>query len=224
MNTGKVIVLEGACDGIGKSTQYAMLKERLLGDGIKTVSHHFPSYHTYHGVFVEKYLSGEYGGIKDLSPYLINDFYAIDRAITWHTYLKKFYLEKSLILLDRYTTSSIIYQSSVIEDVKEKLDFIRYIIDFEYHKLGIQEPDCTIFLTAPFDLISKIRMERIDNDGILNDIHESDLSFMKHVYDNATFIADYLNWEHIECSSRNQMKSIEDIHEDIYTRVRKKLD
>ena len=26
---GKLIVIEGACDGIGKSTQYNLLKERL---------------------------------------------------------------------------------------------------------------------------------------------------------------------------------------------------
>ena len=29
---GKLYVVEGACDGIGKSTQYALLKERLEKD------------------------------------------------------------------------------------------------------------------------------------------------------------------------------------------------
>ena len=32
---GKLFVVEGACDGIGKSTQYALLKERLENDGDK---------------------------------------------------------------------------------------------------------------------------------------------------------------------------------------------
>ena len=34
---GKLYVVEGACDGIGKSTQYALLKERLEKDGEQVV-------------------------------------------------------------------------------------------------------------------------------------------------------------------------------------------
>ena len=33
-------------------------------------------------------------------------------------------------------------------------------------------PDMVIFLTAPFELVNKLRTERIDNDGIANDIYE----------------------------------------------------
>ena len=29
MSKGRIIVIEGACDGIGKSTQYSLLKEKL---------------------------------------------------------------------------------------------------------------------------------------------------------------------------------------------------
>ena len=38
---------------------------------------------------------------------------------------------------------------------------------------------------------------------------------MKKVYDNALFVADYLNWQIIECSYDNKMKSIEQIHQEI---------
>ena len=85
---GKLIIVEGACDGIGKSTQYIKLYERLIDDGYEVVKHHFPSYGTFHGVPVEKYLAGEFGEIKDLSPYFINSLYANDRAIAWHLNLK----------------------------------------------------------------------------------------------------------------------------------------
>ena len=44
---GKLIVIEGALDGIGKSTQFNLLKERLEKDGNKVVSHHFPTYEEY---------------------------------------------------------------------------------------------------------------------------------------------------------------------------------
>ena len=46
---GKLVVIEGACDGIGKSTQFNYLKEHLIKDGYVVDSHHFPSYNTYQG-------------------------------------------------------------------------------------------------------------------------------------------------------------------------------
>ena len=58
--------------------------------------------------------------------------------------------------------------------------------------------------------------------GVENDIHERDIDFMKKVYENACMLAEYLNWNIIECSRDNEMRTIEDIHEDVYKLVRKK--
>lgn len=220
MKSGKLIVMEGACDGIGKSTQLHLLKEHLEKDGQRIASHHFPSYGTYHGKLVEEYLSGSFGSPKDTSPYFINSLYAVDRAIAWKLFLKEAYERGDTVLLDRYTTSSIIYQSSVIEDIEERKKFIDYICDFEYDKLGIQKPDSVIFLHAPFEVVRKTREARKVNDGIENDIHERDLEYMKGVYDNAMMVADYLGWDMIDCSRDGKMKSIEEIHEHVYQKVK----
>lgn len=222
MEKGKLIVIEGASDGIGKSTQYNMLYDRLIKDGLEVVKHHFPTYETYQGAPVEHYLSGDFGEVKNLSPYFINTLYATDRAITWYTKLKESYLRGKTILLDRYTTSSLIYQSAMITDIEEKKKFLDYVIDFEYKKLGIKEPDKVIFLSAPFDLITKMRNDRKQNDGVENDIHESNLEFMRQVYSSGLFVAKYLNWDIVECSDNDKMKSIEDIHQEIYKLVKKK--
>ncbi len=222
MEKGRLIVVEGACDGIGKTTQYKMLKNRLAKDGESITSHHFPSYGTYHGAPVEKYLQGEFGGPSELSPYFVNSLYAVDRGVTWYKDLKKLYEQGNMILLDRYTTSSLIYQSALIEDLDEKKRFIDYVTDFEYHKIGIKEPDNVIFLHASFDLVTEIRNARMQNDGIINDIHERDLLFMRKVYNSAMFIADYLSWDKIKCDDGNKMRDIDDIHEDVYGLVRKR--
>lgn len=219
---GKLIVIEGACDGIGKTTQYELLKKRLANDGNSVISHHFPSYGEYQGVSVEHYLKGEYGSPDSLSPYFINNLYAIDRAITWHTKLKNEYKD-NIILLDRYTTSSLIYQSALIENIEERKKFINYVIDFEYKKLGIKEPDLVIFLDAPFDLVSDMRKKRKQNEGIKDDIYEKDISLMKKIYENAIFVAEYLNFSKVSCNNGNEMRSINDIHDDIYRLVKKKL-
>lgn len=220
MNKGKIIVIEGSSDGIGKSTQLGLLKEHLTKEGYEVVNHHFPSYHTYHGVPVEKYLQGEYGKVSELSPYFINSLYAQDRAITWKTELEPLYNEGKIILLDRYTTSSLIYQSAVIEDIEERKAFIDYVTDFEYNKLGIQKPDKVIFLTAPFDLVQSMRRARQNNDGVQNDIHERDMAFLKKVYDNALFVADYLSFDIVECSTNDKMESPSEIHNKVYRLVK----
>ena len=218
MSNGKIIVIEGACDGIGKTTQYNMLKEEL---GQKVVTHHFPTYNSYQGKGVEEYLSGKYGDIKDLSAYFVNNLYAYDRGVTWATELKKKYEEGCTILLDRYTTSSIIYQSCLIDDLDERKKFIDYIEDYEYNKLKIGKPDQVIFLTAPFDVVTNLRNKRESNDGISNDIHEKDLSFMKKVYDNAIFVADYLNWDVVECTKDDKFIKKEEIHKKICKLIKK---
>ena len=125
-----------------------------------------------------------------------------------------------IILLDRYTTSSLIYQSAVIEDIEERKAFIDYVTDFEYNKLGIQKPDKVIFLTAPFDLVQSMRRARQNNDGVQNDIHERDMAFLKKVYDNALFVADYLSFDIVECSTNDKMESPSEIHNKVYRLVK----
>ena len=217
MKKGKLIVIEGASDGIGKTTQYNLLKEKLISEDSHITSHHFPSYDTYQGKPVEEYLKGNFGSPKDLSPYFINSLYAIDRAITWHTSLKESFEKGDIILLDRYTTSSLIYQSALIEDEEEKKKFIDYVIDFEYEKLGIKKPDSVIFLSATFEVVNEMRRKRKLEKGeaVEGDIHENNLEFLKKVYDSAIFVAKYLNWDIIDCSDGNKMKSPEEIHEEI---------
>ena len=216
MNKGKLIVIEGAVDGIGKSTQFALLKEKLCTSGYTVSGHHFPSYGTTQGAMVEAYLKGEYGTPESLSPYFVNSVYALDRAVTWKESLSARYDAGDVILLDRYTTSSLIYQSASISDEDEKARFIDYVTDYEYTKLGIAAPDVVIFLDAPFETAALLRGARVGNEGVDNDIHESDDSFMRRVWSSAQFVCDRLGWSRIRCTNEDgTMRSREDIHLDV---------
>ncbi len=221
MKLGKLIVIEGASDGMGKTTQIERLTAHLTTDGAKVASHHFPTYYSYQGKGVEKYLAGEYGTPEELSPYFINTLYAYDRAITWRIKLKSLYNKGRTILLDRYTTSSIIYQSATIKGLQAKKDFINYVIDYEYNKLKIQQPDIVIFLHAPFELITKLRQERTENEGISNDVYERDLELLHNIYNNAMFVAKFLNWTMVNCATKDgkRMRSIDSIHQEIYQKI-----
>lgn len=222
MKQGKMIVIEGAGDGMGKSTQLSLLKDRIKKDGEDFFYHHFPTYNTYQGRPVEEYLNGNFGSAAKQSPYFVHLLYAQDRAITWHTQLKYEYELGKTLLMDRYTTSTFLYQAANIEDISERKAFIDFACDYEYNKLGIKEPDKILFLYASFELITKLRNQRQQNEGILNDIHERDLDFMKRVYDNAMFVADYLSWDMINCEKNGEMRTREDIHEEVYKLVKEK--
>ena len=215
MEKGKLIVVEGACDGVGKTTQVELLKEYLEQYG-EVITHHFPTYHEVSGFLVEKYLAKEFGELKELNPYFINSLYAIDRAIVCKDKIMPALNEGKTVLLDRYTTSSVIYQAATLpieNDVKK--DFIEYVMDFEYNRLGIVKPDAVIFLTAPYEVIKQIRNARKVNDGILKDIHESNEEYLIDVYNTAQYASEILGWDRVECSNGDQMRSIEEIHESI---------
>lgn len=221
MKKGQIIVIEGSCDGVGKSTQYQLLYKRLLEERKRVLAHHFPSYNSYQGIPVENYLKGEMGDLNSLSPYFINSLYALDRGVTWYTSLKEQYENGTTILLDRYTTSSLIYQSALIEDKIERQKFWNYVSDYEYNKLGIQEPDCVLFLHIPFDLSQKLRAQRKEYEGLKNDLHEKNIEYLYKVYQSSLEVAQYFHWNTIECSENNQMKKIEDVHEQIYKLIKK---
>ena len=217
MGKGRLIVIEGACDGIGKSTQYRLLRERLLSSGYAVAGHHFPSYGKAQAAPVEAYLRGEYGSVGSLSPYFVNALYAVDRAVTWHKDLREHYLAGEVILLDRYTTSSLIYQASQISDTDERREFIRYVTDFEYGRLGIGRPDSVIFLWAPYGTAASLREARESNDGISDDLHERDGEYMRRVYDLACELSDTLGWHRIICTRKDgSMRTREEIHSDVF--------
>jgi len=45
---------------------------------------------------------------------------------------------------------------------------------------------------------------------------------MKKVYENAMYVADYLLWDKIECNDGMKIKKIDEIHEEIYSLIKRK--
>ena len=125
-------------------------------------------------------------------------------------------------MLDRYTTSNLIYQGSLFE--REKRDeFLDYITDYEYNKLGLKKPDLVIFLKLDKDFASTLRKNR-DTEGVEGDINEKDNDFLDKVYDNSLYVADKYNFKIIECSKDGKLRSIDDISREVYNIVRKEFD
>lgn len=215
-----LIVIEGVSDGVGKTTQINELYNKLINDGKDVIYHHFPSYGSIGASLVEEYLKGNLGKREDISPYAISSFYAMDRFYTYHNELKEALDSGKIVLLDRYTTSNLIYQGALFE---EKEEFFNYITDYEYNKLGLKKPDLVIFLKLDRDFANTLRKNR-GYDGIDEDINEKDQDFLDKVYDNSLYVANKYNFKIVECSNDGVLRSIDDISREIYDVVRSALD
>ena len=213
-----LIVIEGVSDGVGKTTQINELYNKLINDGKDVIYHHFPSYGSIGASLVEEYLKGNLGKRERIGPYAISSFYAVDRFCAYHNELKEALDSGKIVLLDRYTTSNLIYQGSLFEREK-KDEFLDYITDYEYNKLGLKKPDLVIFLKLDKSIAKELRKNR-DTDGVEGDINEKDNVFLDKVYDNSLYVADKYDFKVIECSSDGKLRSIDDISREIYSIVK----
>ena len=211
-----LIVIEGVGDGVGKSTQINELYKKLVSEGKEVIYHHFPSYNSIGASLVEEYLKGNLGKREDIGPYAISSFYAMDRFYIYHNKLKRALEDNKIVLLDRYTTSNLIYQGALF--LKDKDYFLDYVCDYEYNKLGLKKPDLVIFLKLDKSIANVIRKKRGNKD-----INEVDNMFLDKVYDNSLYIARKYNFRVVECSYNGKLRSVDDISKEVYEIVQKEM-
>ena len=220
---GKLFVIDGT-DGSGKQTQFNKLKERFEKEGIEYKVASFPNYDHISSSLVKMYLSGEFGeNAKDVSPYIASTFYAADRYATYKTSLEEFYNAGGIILVDRYTTSNMIQQAGKIQDEKEREKYLNWLWDFEFNLYGIPVPTKTFFLNMPTEVAIKLMAERENKftHTQTKDIHERDAQHLKDSYNAAVSLVDKYYWKEIQCVENDKIKTIEQIHEEIWEEIKK---
>ena len=220
---GKLFVIDGT-DGSGKQTQFEKLSKRLESEGIdfKVVS--FPNYENESSSLVKMYLRGEFGqNAQEVSPYIASTFYAADRYATFQTGYKKYYEEGGIILADRYTTANMVHQSGKIKDKEEREKFLEWLWDFEFNLYGLPVPTKSFFLNMPTEYAIKL-MENRENKfthEAKKDIHESNKQHLVDAYNAACDLVQKYDWHEVKCVKDDKIRSIEDIHEEIYQEIKK---
>ena len=217
---GKLIIIE-ASDGSGKATQTERLYQRLLLEQFKVKKIEFPNYSSESSALVKMYLNGEFGTDPDtISPYIASSFYAVDRYASFKKEWEAFYQDGGIILADRYTTSNMVHQAAKLDEDSERDKFLEWLYDYEYNIFGLPIPDYVIFLDMPPEiscgLISKRTSKAFD---VRKDIHEADKQYLIKSYNNANWIASKYNWHKVMCVSNSSLKTIEEIHEEVYKLV-----
>lgn len=216
--SGKLIIIESGSDASGKATQTRKLYERLSKDGYNIKKVEYPNYKSESSSLVKMYLRGDFGSkATDVDPYVSSTFFAADRYASYKTEWEDFYKSNGIVLADRYTTSNMVHQASKMDE-NDRDKYLDWLFDYEFNLYKIPKPDCVIFLDVPIEFSKKL-MENRKNKFTgedKKDIHESDLKYLEKSYNNALYIADKYNWKKIKCVENNKLRSIDDIHEEIY--------
>ena len=211
---GKLIVIEGL-DGSGKSTQLDLLCKNLEKTGKKFKEVSFPDYSSDSSALVKMYLGGKFGSHpSDVNPYTSSLFFAVDRFASYKTGWGKFYSEGGIVVSGRYTTSNAIHQTCKMPENEWK-NFVDWLYDLEYKKVGIPAPNLVIFLDMPVEVSQKLLTSRYGGDEGHKDIHESAVQYLNHCRRAARFVAEYSGFKIISCAEGGAPRTIEDIGNDV---------
>ena len=222
MTKGKLIIIESGSDASGKATQAKKLYERLLEEGYNIRKVTYPNYDSPACMPVKMYLSGEFGSKpEDVNAYVASTFFAIDRFASYNIEWKEFYNNGGIIISDRYTTSNMVHQAVKMDD-KEKNKYLNWLYDLEFNLYKLPIPDCVMFLDVLPEISQKLMKDR--NNKFTGqkekDIHENNKDYLAKSYYNSLEIADRYNWNKIKCNDGDKLKTIEEIHEEIYKKVK----
>ena len=212
-----LINIEGT-DGCGKKTQTELLYKHLTNLGKKCLLISFPNYDSPSSALVKMFLGGEFGCDNNvIDAYQASAFYSVDRVATMAKINVKDY---DYVIFDRYVPSNMIHQSARVKDRNELEELINWIDEFEFGKMRLPRPDKILFLDVPVEVSLKLANARVDlKNGQAHDIFEEDKNHMFMAYENAKYVAKKFGWERIDCISDGKLKSIEEIHQDILTKL-----
>lgn len=209
---GRFIVIDGL-DGSGKETQAELLKEKIEKDGKKVRMISFPDYNNVSSCFVKMYLNGELGkDPSDTNAYAASMFFGADRYISYRTDWRRDYEDpETTVIANRYTTANAVHQLSKLPRTQWE-DFLNWLWDFEYEKLGIPKPDNVIYLEMLPEISLRLISKRASETGRKIDIHEADAGFLERSYEAALYASSRLGWTQIKCYENGEPVSRETVH------------
>ena len=225
MGKGKLIVIEGT-DCSGKETQTKLLISKLREKGISVNNFSFPNYNSPTGKIIggpylgKGYICDTYfdEGPTHVDPKVASLYYAADR---------KYNIDKIMflinnganVILDRYIYSNMAHQGGKIDSYNDRMDMYEWLDNLEFNLLSLPRPDIAIFLHMPTDKSQILKENRQESaDG-----HEKDIEHLYSAERAYIELAKKYNIYTIECVLKDDIRSIEEINEDVFNYVFDKL-
>ncbi len=217
--SGKLIIIEGS-DGSGKQTQAERLYSRLKAEDYRVQKVDYPDYQSESSALIRMYLGGQFGNDPDaVNAYAASAFYAVDRYASYKRKWQEFYYNGGIVIADRYTTSNMVYQAVKLVSQQEKESFLQWLWDLEFNKFALPVPDAVYFLDMPPAYFRRLIDERAGKTAGKQDIHECNQDYLVNCYNSYHNIAAKYGWHKINCVNGELLKSIDEIHAEVYKSV-----
>lgn len=229
MKKGKLIVIDGT-DGSGKATQTRELLKKLNAEGVKIKTIDFPRYeNNFFGKFIGECLTGEHGDFTALSPKVASVLYAADRFES-SKQIKEWIKEGFVVIIDRYASANQIHQGGKIKDPKEREEFLDWLEKLEFEIFNIPKPDAILYLSVPLNVSGELLKKEGNKKKkkYLNgkeDLAENNSDYMENSKESAVkMLEETNNWIEINCMENGKLRSIENISEEIFKKVKNILE
>ncbi|MDE5538963.1 MAG: thymidylate kinase [Bacilli bacterium] len=214
MSKGKLIVIEGT-DCSGKQTQSDKLVTNLEAMGYKAISFSFPNYESPTGKIIGDAYLGKNGnslfteGIENVDPKISSLYYAADRAYNKDT-INKYLALGYIVILNRYVESNMAFQGGKIKDIKERNMMYEWLDNLEFVLLDLPRPDLVIFLYLPYEYVCLLK-EKSGTTANTNILRMAEIAYIE--------LANIYDYQKINCLKDNNLRTIEDISNEILLKV-----
>jgi len=222
---GKLIVLEGT-DCSGKETQTNKLIERLISEDVSIFKYYYPHYEDPTG----KIVGGPYLGKEHICEgYFPEGAASVDPKVATLYYAADFKYSSPLIednisigntvILDRYCFSSYAHQGGKIKTKERRIVNYTWLDNLFFDFLNLRKPDLVVLLYMPYKYATQLKKGRKEKPDQLEGDSEHLVS-AEHAY---LEIAERYGFKVINCVEDGRIKTIDEIHEEVYEYVRKEI-
>lgn len=225
MNKGKFIVIEGI-DGSGKGTQTELLIERLKKENKEVVVDDYPHYETsFWGKHAGRMLTGEFGDLFSISPYMAVLPYILDEADGSKKIIGPALKEGKMVISNRFFTSNVHQIAKKPENERE--EFANWLWEAGYNQTGIIKPDLVlVLLVNPLICRENIlkKSERNYAKGQVMDQAEENFNHQMETAKEYKKMAqkEPEMWVLIDCCREGKLMSREEINEKIWEEINKR--
>lgn len=219
------IAIEGI-DGAGKRTQAELLRAKVQEAGRRADIISFPRYgQTLFARSIADYLNGKFGDLASVPAQFAALLYAGDRFESL-ALIKRLLQNNDVLICDRYVASNLAYQTAKSPQ-EHWQEFVEWVAQIEYDIYDLPKADLTLYL----DIVPALaqgqvyKKEQRDYTMQATDLHESNTQYLsrcREVYQRlaaANFGGTWVTIQSVNASGT--IRSIEEIHEDIWRSVQK---
>ena len=171
---------------------------------------------------IGRFLKGEFGGNRDVSPYLASLAFALDR-LTARDEIVEWLEDGNLVISDRYTSANVHQASKLPKNQQE--EFIKWLYDMEYKEHKLPKEDIVLFLHVPAEISQGLleHKSKKKNNGGKKDEAEKDV---KHQQESIAmykrFAKKYKHWVIVDCVEDGKLLSKTKIHRKIIEVLKEK--